>query len=1284
MTDDDARGPLDGLAEAAARAVADSERELNLLDAQVGEVLAAIPGSLARIRTSASDEADPAVDAFEETTERITQQLRNHFAAQRETLGTFNIALFGRTGAGKSTLLSALGELDGERVSQGESDWTTDVEPIAWRGCRLYDTPGINGWGRTKSRRDLEATARRSVQIADIVLLCFDTQSQQASEFQKVADWVRDFGKPVIAVLNVRNARWGLADRVPMEQRAGLSQMVRQHAEHITEELEAIGLFGVPVVAISSRRALAGLASEPYLGPDPQGIIRLQEKYGRGALVNGSNLPVLQSLIAAAVTGGGTQLRTAALREGVRRHLKQLAASLTDLASSAEEPVQALDRSIQGALDVLGYPDQDSPLRTQWLWSEATTGDALANCETARKQPFTSRRKGTYQRHGRHLLRSHLAKERAASLRRAEKLILDAFADRREVSADDFEAGVIDRDAVEAAVGSVWRSAGEFLRRELSAVIDEGLTDVQFLQEEVRIRGAAGEVPGVAGDVLRGVGMFGNAVLAGLTVGAAFNWWNPVGWVALVAGGVLSGLLGWFGRKAKKEAEKQRVRVRATALGGARGAVNSYFDDLEDRTDLAMIRAAWQAHGASLLGMLESAVSLRAVLQELDALSSGALAGANQIPAPPRSEDVIAEALRVVALQYHAGGQPGAAAVVQLFEAWLHEPDRASIHSEEPHPLRELLLEQAETDSDALSTALGGMWSAVMSEAAWRWLDRLQQEAEGEPELAQIHEQAQGTLDRPPRIAVVGDYSAGKTSLIKRLLVEAGRTARPELSVRADPTTEKVAEYPLRRVVLVDTPGFQGGVAEHDQQALESVADAALVVFVLHNNLVIGDTGFIQRVLNGAEDRLGKRERAVFLINRGDGLVGGDPADDPQGFLRARARREEELRRALDALGIPITEDRALTIASDPFGLVADTIGATAADYGAGREWDGIGPLRNAFTAREQDIVRWGRPVAAVEGAATRLMAARTRSVAEAQCFASDMRARQSIINAVQAATQDAETIERSLSAKAERLVQEHTGRILREALGATEHELPAVARRLERWWQDPAFVADLERFNRRTQVQVDDWYATHSSAIGREARSAAYQSGTVRLSRTFDSGRLKERANAARTAGKSVDAAAQAAKALGKRDAFYAVGKRMGVKFKPWGAVKGAQKMAKFGAVLAAVGVVLDGSEWITDRRNADSRERARLEAVAYVRESSEEAVKAILEGTDGSGPIAYLRIFTNWFAQLQEELTAEQEQDQAAASVITTRVGAIDRLLADAEEVLTTNDEEEVDEAA
>lgn len=1285
-----APGSLDGLATAAAVAVSDSNRELDRLEGVVADVIDAIPVAVDRIRGASPEDASGAVDAFQATTDAITRQLRDHFAAQRDVLGSFNIVFFGRTGAGKSTLLSAMGALDGERVSQGESDWTTAVEPIEWHGCKLYDTPGINGRGRTMSRCELEARARHAVQIADIVLLCFDTQSQQASEFQKVADWVRDFGKPVIAVLNERNARWGLADKVHQRsQRLSLSLSTRQHAAHIAEELEIIGLFDVPVVAINSNRALAGRAAEPYRGPNQVGIAALQQRYGREGLVENSNYAVLETLIASAVTSGGGQLRTAALQEGVRRHLTELSEALESLRTGSQEPLLALDRSIQGALDVLGYLDTDSHLRSL-LWSRAIMGDALAIYEDARGEPYTSRRKGSYQRHARHLLRSHLNKERAASLARAERLIIDAFTERRDVSSADFESGVINRDAVNAAGERVSLSAGEFLQRELDAAIGEGLTDAQFLQENVRIKGNAGHGFGVGGDVLRGVGMIGNAVVACLVAGAALNSWNPVGWASLIAAGAISGLIGWFGRKAKKQAEKEKVRARAKALADARRAVNEYFDELEDRIDRSLLDEAWKAASPALLAMLVNGVSLRATQREIGLLMESATVEADRIPSPPSSAAVISDAVRAVVQQWSReldeSGRPDLTlATVLMRETWI---DGQGAHPLQvvgaDHAERQVLIDRAESDAADLSDALGRMWTARGSDAALRWLDTLEESAREEPALAPIFERANKALDMRPRIAIVGDYSAGKSSLIKRLLIEAGRTAPPELSVRADPSTERVSEYPLRKVVLVDTPGFQSGNAEHDRQAVEAVADAALVVFVLHNNLVIGDTTFIEKVMKGADGALGKRDRALFFINRADGIVGGDPADDPKGFLRARDRREDELERALLALGITIDEDRLVTIASDPFGLVGDAPDATADDYGAGRDWDGIGAVRAAFDSRESELVEWGRPVAAVDGAATRLLALQSSAADASNEIEAGIRYRASLLSAIQTAARDAETMEQSLVGQARRLVDQHAGRILQEALGATEDELPAVAKQLERWWEDPAFVDDVERFNRRTQRQVDDWYATHSSAIGREAMAAEFRAGSLHIDHSFSSAQLRKQANAARIAGQPMKLGAQAAKALGKRDAFYSLGKSFRVKFKPWGAVKGAQRMAKFGAVLAAVGVALDGAEWILDRKNDERREQARLAAADYVERSSAAAVNAILEGPDESGPVTYLRTFTTWFGQLDTDLMAQQESGEAASAALSRRIGVIANLLDGAKDVLNIEVEGEAHEAA
>ena len=165
-------------------------QEAERLDAYVQRALTKLQQAVEEVSQLALGEPSSSTAALGKLAATASQTLADDFARQRVVLGTFNIALFGRTGAGKSSLLSALAELDGDRVSRGESDWTVDVEPVPWEGCLLYDTPGINGWGRKRSREELELAARRAVEIADIGLLCFDSQSQQALEFTKVASWV--------------------------------------------------------------------------------------------------------------------------------------------------------------------------------------------------------------------------------------------------------------------------------------------------------------------------------------------------------------------------------------------------------------------------------------------------------------------------------------------------------------------------------------------------------------------------------------------------------------------------------------------------------------------------------------------------------------------------------------------------------------------------------------------------------------------------------------------------------------------------------------------------------------------------------------------------------------------------------------------------------------------------------------------------------------------------------------------------------------------------------------
>ena len=144
----------------------------------------------------------------------------------------------------EGTLLTIFSRGDGGAVSpEGRSDWTTEIQDTNWKGVRLVDTPGIDGWGASKDREELEAVARGAVETSDLVILCFDNQSQQDSEFRKVAAWVREYGKPVLAVLNVRDSHWRDPRRAQTrERRADLNQSVAEHWGHIRTSLDRIGL----------------------------------------------------------------------------------------------------------------------------------------------------------------------------------------------------------------------------------------------------------------------------------------------------------------------------------------------------------------------------------------------------------------------------------------------------------------------------------------------------------------------------------------------------------------------------------------------------------------------------------------------------------------------------------------------------------------------------------------------------------------------------------------------------------------------------------------------------------------------------------------------------------------------------------------------------------------------------------------------------------------------------------------------------------------------------------
>src|SRR3954468_1135296 len=69
-------------------------------------------------------------------------------------------------------------------------------------------------------------------------------------------------------------------------------------------------------------------------------------------------------------------------------------------------------------------------------------------------------------------------------------------------------------------------------------------------------------------------------------------------------------------------------------------------------------------------------------------------------------------------------------------------------------------------------------------------------------------------------LALFGVWNAGKSTLLKRLLVETGRPIPDWLTIAASPETNFVGETDiLEDVVALDTPGISAGMSLHEGEA---------------------------------------------------------------------------------------------------------------------------------------------------------------------------------------------------------------------------------------------------------------------------------------------------------------------------------------------------------------------------------------------------------------------------------------------------------------------------------
>lgn len=573
------------------------------------------------------------------------------------------------------------------------------------------------------------------------------------------------------------------------------------------------------------------------------------------------------------------------------------------------------------------------------------------------------------------------------------------------------------------------------------------------------------------------------------------------------------------------------------------------------------------------------------------------------------------------------------------------------------------------------------MWAQVTSSVApgsgRRWLEQatvaLADDDVAKPVMDELR--AVSVRDRP-RLHLVGDYNAGKSSFIKRLLLDAGQPVPTDLRVRANPTTDREHVYEWGKLDLVDTPGFQSSKESHTEAARRSFPDASAVLYLFQPNLVTGDDASVRLVLRGDREQrfVPKASRTFFIVNRADEL-GVDPVDNPRRYKELAERKRRELSEALASRGISVAASRVLCMASDPFGMVGDREDATSDAYDAHRDWDGFGQFMRSYREIEADLLRTGVDRSLLEGGLARLARLDARRASEMGQLVAQADAIGRLLALITDQKAEGQRLVKDHRARLTRRVEEHAAGLRDEVLSELDPTmLKLKVEGFSKWWEDGALEVEIEQWGKEAQEKLGGWRARTEEAIKRRLASAEFANA-------FPDPGVGDGPDAPSDAkGKSWfhDAFDKGGRFLGSatRDVVYGIGKFFGFKFKPWGAVKLARTLGKAGAVMAVVGVVWDIVDIFLDERRQAEREKARRKLAKWLAETVTEVVRAIADGDEKEPGL--LRTAESIVGQLDVDAASLETEKNAKLQEIASverRRAAYASLIQDAEQALGGN---------
>lgn len=461
---------------------------------------------------------------------------------------------------------------------------------------------------------------------------------------------------------------------------------------------------------------------------------------------------------------------------------------------------------------------------------------------------------------------------------------------------------------------------------------------------------------------------------------------------------------------------------------------------------------------------------------------------------------------------------------------------------------------------------------------------------DGGPEYQPFAEEIRSQLEalreaRLVRVAFVGQYSAGKSTLISAL------TGRNDIKIDADIATDRAANYDWNDILLTDTPGLYTERADHDAITYQAIAASDLLVFTITSSL-------FDRLILGNFIRLaykeGYRRKMLLVVNK------MNMEDRP--FEELTHNYSQSLTRALAAEGYDLADFRLVFV--------------DAADYLQGlrdHEPDLIElsnfhtflEALNGFVKEYGVLGRLDTPIRAAMREIERALLSQHADEENRRFFQLLDRMEQRILRA-----------RHDMDIEVRRITSELRGKIISRSgqlvvsIGDPKADLSAESDKVELYIANTVGTAQqqleqrLDERNRELSAEMREVLSSELGqyylgviAAGRIDPEHPHQTDNATLRRNFDTLNevLQKGSNGylrlAGVAGTTGKAGALEIAGSSAHQGIYAIGKFFGYKFRPWEAVKltrNIANVAKFvGPVLTLAGVLLDAYDLYMQQEN-------------------------------------------------------------------------------------------------